>query len=141
MPPADTVNIEAEEFWALGIMNSNLTLGTYAETIYRPLRTSLWASGDGRGWRANVKGSGKQGAVDLAQSVQGRGRQPGTKSSWSSGVRMARELCKGDSDGPCKKQERWQSSVAKEVKRDSETPCHRLQGEQMFAHGPFCSCD
>lgn len=71
MPPADTVNIEAEELWALGIMNSNLTLGTYAETIYRPLRTSLWGSGDGRGWRANVK-QWKAGCRGLSPECPGK---------------------------------------------------------------------
>lgn len=33
------------------------------------------------------------------------------------------------------------SRMAKEAKRDSETPCHRLQDEWIFAHWPFCSCD
>ena len=105
-------------------------LQTIALGLRRPPRLECKCQG-------SFQGNGKQGAVDVAQSVQARGRQSGT----SSGVRMARELCKGDSDGPYKKQERRQSSMAKEAERDLETPCHRLWDERVFAHWPFCSCD
>lgn len=64
------------------------------------------------------------GAVDLAQSVQARGKKPRATSSWDPGVRIARGLCLQRRLGREKCRKLW-------LRRQRQTQRPRVTGSRM----------